>query len=1039
MAGTVNPVVEILVNSTWTDISADVQYNDNIDTSRGRPNEGTQSDPAEMTFTVDNRTGNYSPRNPRGIYYGQLARNTKVRASVKLGQVRARQDGVTFLSCPSSVGLQITGDMDLRADVWLSTWRPENGAYIGVVKVSSYGLFITTQGYLSIGWYTGGVFNSISSTVSVPGDTVGQKAVRASLRVNDGAGNRVGTFYYSSDNTMSGTWIQFDQVTTPGTTTVDSNANVLQSFTGYEVSPAELNEVRVYSGLAVTLRADPVFTSQANGTSSFSDAQGNTWSTAGGAAVDNKHYRFWGDGVAWPIKWDVSGAWRYATVTASGLTRRLGQSSATAQSALRRAIPASLGTALVGYWPLEEDKSATQPESVVGGTIRPKYIGNVEPGASLEFVAAAQAPTLNKGRIWLPVKTYANTNYFQVRFLLRIASTTIPNNTVLARIWTNSTLGWIDWVYQTGDIVFFKTYTNQAVNSLTTTPLDITNQINGQECLISFEFKKNGTGVDLKQVIVPVGEDTGYLQTDTNASITLGACTIVYFNPDGVDIGDVSVAHARVEKVETSVFDLFEQTQAYRGEEASARIARLCRENNVTPTIAGLGEWSEAMGTQGRTDIMALLEEAATVDGGILHETRMSEGLRYRSRESLQNQDAALTISYAAEGLAGFEPTDDDQRTRNRVTVTRVGGNVSMVEDSSSSTYPLNNSPSTMSTSDPPGGVGLYDEGVQLSLYSDDMAQHQAGWRVNVGTVDEARFPVITLNLAHPDYTTNPALTRQILLTNVGDRLVITNPPTWLPPEQVDQIVQGVKETINQFEHTISFNCAPAKPYRVARQNDTSTFAARYSNLSTVLAGTMTTGATSVSVSHSSGPDWTIADGSFDIMVNGERMTVTNIVGSGTQTFTVTRSVNGISKTHSIGEGVRLFDPVVYGVTGTTGNKGSYLRALEVNIPDPVMEYGNGINSITALFYSVLPTTPLVGLPPESAPDPPAHRHGGHGRLGPHLGGRLGLPGLGLHLPGQRGLRPARTGRQRTDLLGRDLLLRIVSRDPVPHHVHRHS
>jgi hypothetical protein len=52
----------------------------------------------------------------------------------------------------------------------------------------------------------------------------------------------------------------------------------------------------------------------------------------------------------------------------------------------------------------------------------------------------------------------------------------------------------------------------------------------------------------------------------------------------------------------------------------------------------------------------------------------------------------------------------------------------------------------------------------------------------------------------------------------------------------------------------------------------------------------------------------------FDITVGGERMTVTNIAGgSSPQTFTVTRSVNGVSKTHLVNTPVRLFQPGVYG------------------------------------------------------------------------------------------------------------------------------
>jgi hypothetical protein len=58
---------------------------------------------------------------------------------------------------------------------------------------------------------------------------------------------------------------------------------------------------------------------------------------------------------------------------------------------------------------------------------------------------------------------------------------------------------------------------------------------------------------------------------------------------------------------------------------------------------------------------------------------------------------------------------------------------------------------------------------------------------------------------------------------------------------------------------------------------------------------------------------WTTdsAEFPFDIYVGGERMTVSAIGAaiSELQTFTVTRSVNGVVKEHAIGTPVRLWTP----------------------------------------------------------------------------------------------------------------------------------
>ena len=50
----------------------------------------------------------------------------------------------------------------------------------------------------------------------------------------------------------------------------------------------------------------------------------------------------------------------------------------------------------------------------------------------------------------------------------------------------------------------------------------------------------------------------------------------------------------------------------------------------------------------------------------------------------------------------------------------------------------------------------------------------------------------------------------------------------------------------------------------------------------------------------------------FDIVVTGERMTVTAISSTTTpQLFTVIRSVNGVQKAHNAGEPVNLYHPAI--------------------------------------------------------------------------------------------------------------------------------
>src|SRR5262249_183353 len=66
------------------------------------------------------------------------------------------------------------------------------------------------------------------------------------------------------------------------------------------------------------LRANPVFTSQTAGVTSFADAQGNTWTMNGTAELSNRSYRFHGELASLPQAQDPSGTDLWVPVTASG-------------------------------------------------------------------------------------------------------------------------------------------------------------------------------------------------------------------------------------------------------------------------------------------------------------------------------------------------------------------------------------------------------------------------------------------------------------------------------------------------------------------------------------------------------------------------------------------------------------------------------------------------------------------------------------------------------------------------------------------------
>jgi hypothetical protein len=269
-------------------------------------------------------------------------------------------------------------------------------------------------------------------------------------------------------------------------------------------------------------------------------------------------------------------------------------------------------------------------------------------------------------------------------------------------------------------------------------------------------------------------------------------------------------------------------------------------------------------------------------------------GLAFRTRRSLFNTDPTLALDFAAaEVLPPFEPTDDDQQTMNDVSVTREGGGTLRQEITTGS----------MSTQLPPDGVGRYKGGGTFNVELDDDAQQLAAWLAHLGTVDESRYPQITVSL-----TRKPGLAAAAAATDLGHRVTISNPPDWLPPDLIDQMCQGYSEALDSRSWRIVYNCTPNRPYQVLRLDSVPNgkVGAHDSQVSTAINSSTTT----MLVKSASGMYlWTTNSVNFpiEIRVGGETMTVTNITGTTSpQTFTVTRGTNGFAASHAVDEPVVL-------------------------------------------------------------------------------------------------------------------------------------
>lgn len=204
-----------------------------------------------------------------------------------------------YASTPDTAVLDIVGDIDLRVDATLDAWvagTPSGQEDYLLTKYHttsgqrSYALLINAAGDLRLSWSTTGanVLIAVATAVPVPDPKTGRLAVRATLDVDNGASGRTVTFYTAPG--IGGPWTQLgNPVTTAGVTSIFSGtANlVVGGINGgtSNLTPGFFHAAEVRSGINGTVVANPDFSAQADGATSFTDAAGRPWTVNGSAEI----------------------------------------------------------------------------------------------------------------------------------------------------------------------------------------------------------------------------------------------------------------------------------------------------------------------------------------------------------------------------------------------------------------------------------------------------------------------------------------------------------------------------------------------------------------------------------------------------------------------------------------------------------------------------------------------------------------------------------------------------------------------------------
>lgn len=888
----------------WVDITKDVRVAQKIVVEEGIPDEANQADPGSCSMTLNmgaskvastlGQLGCYSTRNPLGPYWGGLAKNTPLRLRLQRGR-----DTFNRTTGPGW-GTSDSGSTYSTQSALYST----DGTGRGIVALPVNTTSATTM--VGAGAYdfemTGAIALNVLPTNVASSDCYHIVNFRRSAAANtfqlliDWTGSSTINIFLS--RTINGVTTQLAGVTTPSIGTVTANTQyrfrlrVEGGFISVKVWLASIAEPVNYN-INVT---DSAYTldNSALGTNiqiQSTRLSGNVGTTAHyWYDLKVNQYPFIGAVPEWPTRWDQSGNDSTAPLKATGVLRRLQQGKSPVKSPLYSFMD-GLGPAAL--WTLEDDSGATgvssQTPNVKAGTIfsatpggweTPKLGGTKSQySVAIDTTLAFTIPRMTITDRWLawftfyaPVLPVAGAD--ALIFRIRSAGTIVQWDVKLSNSF--------------GGIIFLQGF-DASGNLLPNFSL---NYVPGQWVLGQVEIQATGTTMTGRLVTYDFGD--GVVRGATSSAFTgaIGAPNAAsLYGSTGFQVGGLGPVAVYPTIPSVNIPNLQASGNGFLGEDAGARSLRLATEKGIRLDLVSGGR-SSLMGIQTQDSFLSTMGENADTDLGLLTEFR--GGLRYRTRGRRYNQTARMALDFAAGHIkTPPEPTDDDQRLRNDITVSNKNGGSARAYDSAS-----------IATN------GLYDTDADVNVRSDDDLDGQAGFRLYLGTWDEMRWPSITLDLARNAGVTN--YIERATALDAGAYVTLANPPSNLPVGTLDLLVEGTKTTFGPYEWTIELTCQPYGPWRITDSSNTTRIPRMDlvgSTLGSAEAATAV-GATDTWTITNTGRSWVAAQVPFNWNVNGEVVTVTALTGTSSQTATVTRGVNGITKAHVVGEPIVLAEPL---------------------------------------------------------------------------------------------------------------------------------
>jgi hypothetical protein len=611
-----------------------------------------------------------------------------------------------------------------------------------------------------------------------------------------------------------------------------------------------------------------------------------------------------------PVKWDLSRQDRWVPIQARGMLQRLGQGRKALSSAVTRMLRLYPTSQL--WLPLEEPTGTNQASNLAPNS-QAAQVRDLTFNAADTVNAAGLAGSVTLGEetsfINATINTHAPTGAETFLFFFRNPANPASDLTLLTLIATNGTAA--AWKITLGTAGFVRVDALDRYNTVIATKNTVfyTTEVPvGTWIAVQFYMFQNGGNVDWVMNWHGIGTDFTYTNGPNSFAGTVGLLrnasarsSAAHVAMGGVTFGTWFHAASDLDFVSP---EFYEGASAFIREEAAVRAERLAREEGVRLTVTGQALESHPMAAQLPARFLDLLDDCAQAEGGAITEERDDLVLNFVTRDSLYNQ-VKLPLDIDAGHLSSpLDVVDDDQATRNDVTVSRPdGGFYRSVQTEG----PLNVNPPE---EDPENGVGIYDEAPEIPLGTDLQLKAAANWRRSVGTQSDPRYTSLHADFAATAYQDDDYQAAAAWSMDVGRVVELINPE--VSPDPHEQLIQSYEETIDQYDWDITWVTAPASVYRVGVLEYTTRLDTRYLVVESDFDAGTDTAMTTERTDSTKGL-WVLPVDSpesfpFDVMVDGVRLRVTSASGtSDPQTLTVEQlPINGILKTIPAGEPIKV-------------------------------------------------------------------------------------------------------------------------------------